>query len=220
MTHPDHHIEDDTLLSYAAGCLSPAASIVVASHMSLCPRCRAAVAVAEVVGGTVLEDISPAPLSERSSEEMLARLDQPAPVPRREVESNDVASALGIDMPKPLRDAFSKKSLWWRWVSPGVRFAEVMKDDTGARLGLLRIQPGASIAQHGHSGDEMAMVLSGGYRDGSAGFRRGDAQAVDESVVHAPVGDNDGPCLALLMTRGPIRPTRFIAKIFRHLSGF
>ena len=35
-----HHLPDDLLLTYAAANLAEAWSLVVATHLSLCPECR------------------------------------------------------------------------------------------------------------------------------------------------------------------------------------
>ena len=35
-----HHPDDSTLMSYAAGSLPAALAVVVAAHLSVCPRCR------------------------------------------------------------------------------------------------------------------------------------------------------------------------------------
>lgn len=43
-----HHIGDDLLLSYAAGTLDEASSLLVATHLALCPHCRAQIGRAHV----------------------------------------------------------------------------------------------------------------------------------------------------------------------------
>lgn len=214
---PNHHIQDDMLLAYAAGNLGEAASVLVASHLSMCPACRKGVLTAEAVGGALLDEIAPEPVSAGSLTAILEKLDAPAnPAPAK---PKPMASSL---LPRPLLDYMSggMETLRWGWVQPGVKFAELLIDDTGARMGLMRSQPGASITPHGHSGEEITLVLSGGYRDAGVGFVRGDVQSVDESTTHELVTDQDGECLSLVMVRGPIKPTRLIAKIFRHFTAF
>jgi putative transcriptional regulator len=49
---PNHHPGEATLLAYAAGGLGEGLSLVVASHLSFCPECRANVAAGEAVGGS------------------------------------------------------------------------------------------------------------------------------------------------------------------------
>lgn len=217
--YPNHHFDSDMLLAYAAGSLNEAASVVVATHLSLCPACRSRVMAAEVIGGALLDDITPAPVSAASVAAVLERLDAPAQSAPVKVKISTGAPAI---LPQPLHDYVSgdMEKLRWSWVQPGVKFAELLVDDSGARMGLMRTQPGASITPHGHSGDELTLVLSGGYRDAGVSFVRGDVQAVDENTTHELVADLDGECLSLVVIRGPVKPTRLIAKIFRHFTNF
>ena len=101
-----------------------------------------------------------------------------------------------------------------------MKYADVLKDAGGVRLELIQTAPGAAITPHGPSGEELTVVLSGGYRDGNAQFRRGDIQSVDENVIHEPVTDTDGGCLSLLMISGPLKPRSLVARIFCYLTGF
>lgn len=217
---PTHHMHDEMLLAYAAGSLGEAESVLVATHLSLCPMCRARVLAAETVGGVLLDDIAPEPVSGASLTAILDRLDAPQSIGPANPKSAKAEKAAVF--PQPLRDYMGGglDSLRWGWVQPGVKFAELLTDETGARMGLMRSKPGASITPHGHSGDELTLVLSGGYHDASIGYRRGDVQTVDESVTHELVTDQDGECLSLVMIRGQIKPTSLIAKIVRHFTAF
>lgn len=74
MTHAAYHITEETLLSYAAGMLAEAPSGVVAAHLPGCTRCRSAVAALEIVGGALLDEIAPVPMSAEALSLILARL--------------------------------------------------------------------------------------------------------------------------------------------------
>lgn len=208
---PHHHVEDDMLLAYAAGTLNEAASVIVAAHIGMCRRCRNAARVAEMIGGAALEASAPvdvAPLN-------LEKLDSAT-----HDEHREVGSVFGVQVPPAVAPYLPTQPLRWRFLQPGIRFAELFTDSTGTRFGFMRTTAGTVATTHSHSGEEMAMVLSGGYRDGSLAFRRGDVQTSDETVTHAPVTDSDGPCLLLLAIRGPIRPTTFLARLLRPFTGF
>jgi len=58
-----HHIGDDLLLNYASGALDEASSLLVATHLALCPTCRGRAERAEMIGGELLESLPPAELS-------------------------------------------------------------------------------------------------------------------------------------------------------------
>ncbi|MGL1147904.1 zf-HC2 domain-containing protein, partial [Vibrio parahaemolyticus] len=57
-----HHPSNSLLLDYAAGTLDEASSLLIATHLTLCPHCRREVAAAEAIGGSLLDDLPAAPL--------------------------------------------------------------------------------------------------------------------------------------------------------------
>jgi putative transcriptional regulator len=219
---PQHHINDDMLLAYAAGTLDRAASLLAATHLSLCLFCRTNLIAMEAVGGALLEDIAPEPISEATVGEVLSRLDAQGAGQRAASPKVDAKSLAGTLLPRCLLSYLPKdlNDLQWNRLSPGIKYSEMLKDANGTRVGLIRAAAGASVVEHGHSGEEFTVVLSGGYRDGAAQFRRGDIQSVDESVIHKPVTDTGGECLSLVMISGPIKPTPLIARIFHFFTGF
>ena len=46
-----HHLDDATLMSFAAGALPAALAAVAAAHADMCPRCRREIAALERLGG-------------------------------------------------------------------------------------------------------------------------------------------------------------------------
>jgi anti-sigma factor ChrR (cupin superfamily) len=52
-----HHLDDATLMSFAAGSLPAALSAVAAAHVAMCTRCRREVAGLERVGGALLAEL-------------------------------------------------------------------------------------------------------------------------------------------------------------------
>lgn len=74
-----HHPTEDRLAAYAAGGSSEAESLLVASHLVLCPDCRRRVGDYEALGGMLLEALPAEPLAEDSLARTLARLDRTAP---------------------------------------------------------------------------------------------------------------------------------------------
>ena len=64
-------------MGYAAGHLSEAFSLVVATHVTLCDDCRARLESLEALGGAVLDAEEEAPVSIDALARMMARLDVP-----------------------------------------------------------------------------------------------------------------------------------------------
>ena len=59
MTQIKHHLSDALLMGYAAGSLPEAFNLVVATHISMCDECRAALAEYDAIGGEVMLDADP-----------------------------------------------------------------------------------------------------------------------------------------------------------------
>jgi putative transcriptional regulator len=216
-----HHPSDDLLWSYAAGSLDEPSSILIATHLSLCPVCRTVVAKAESVGGELFEDLTSADIEAGSLDSVLARLDETEELPRvvAEPASDDAES---VSIPRPLKDYLpgAVPSLPWRWLGPGVKYTAINTEARGPKVGLLRIAPGTKVPMHGHIGNEMTMVLAGGYTDATGNYQRGDVEAADDGLVHQPVADAGEECLCLVVTEGELQPTGLIAKALQPFFRF
>ena len=78
MNNTAHIIQDEWLLSYAAGNLSPARSLLIASQMAYHEPVQEKVADAELIGGALLNDAVPASVDSSMLDSLLRRLeDQP-----------------------------------------------------------------------------------------------------------------------------------------------
>lgn len=78
-----HHLTEPLLLAYAAGSLPEAFSLAVATHVSMCDACRAALESHQAVGGALLDQAEPAAVSEDALTTALARIKAPPPPPAR-----------------------------------------------------------------------------------------------------------------------------------------
>jgi putative transcriptional regulator len=213
-----HHPPEDLILAYAAGSLDEASSVLVATHLALCPGCRKGLSHAEAVAGELMEDLTPAPMESAALDAALARLDTPV-----QAAARAVAKTADELLPQPLRDYVKGElaSVKWQWKGFGVQYAPLLTDAaSGYKLGLLKVAAGVRVPHHGHSDDELTMVLAGGYSNEFGAFARGDVEFADPDVKHQPVADADGPCLCLVITRGPLKPTGFIASLLMPLFAF
>lgn len=209
MMLPVHHPSLELLLDYAAGSIGEAAGLALATHLALCPECREVVARLESVGGALLEEIEPAAMPPDALDNLLARLDEPIPVPAFRPPA-DVA--VPVPVPQPLRGYLGQglEAVRWKRVMRGVEQVDlaVCEGRTGnVRARLLRIGPGVRVPRHTHDGTEMTLVLAGGFSDGGKQYRRGDFSFCDGATDHGPVADDDGDCLCLTVTDAPLRLT-------------
>ena len=211
MTHdaPSHHLTQDLILGYSAGTLPEAVNLIVATHVSLCDECRAALGAADALGGAVLEGCAGAALSDDCLDGALRliRLDAPsAAVP--------VAAPRDPVLPAPLRDYVggSLADVKWRPVGMGVKQA-ILHADAQATARLLFIPAGTAVPDHGHRGMELTLVLQGAFSDEDGTFRRGDIEVAHEDVQHMPVADISADCICLAVTDAPLKFRRLLPRL-------
>ena len=213
---PTHHIGEELLLDYAAGATTEAMSLLIASHLALCPMCRAQLAELELVGGAMLDALPGDDDDDAGLEAVLARLDRdedgfdapPAPAP---------AAVDGIVLPEPLRGYVGKDVGALRWKRRMRGLDECVLPVGGARVSLMRIHRGASMPKHTHAGNELTLVLTGGFTDARGSYLRGDVAVTDQHVDHQPTADLDEDCLCLAVVDAPLRLT---GRMTRFLNPF
>ena len=122
-------------------------------------------------------------------------------------------------LPEPLRSRVGPldESAWQRLV-PGVIQQVPLTSDAGT-LRLVRMRPGAVVPDHGHQGDELNLVLSGGFTDRGEHVDRGDLAIADVEVEHALRVDAGEPCIILQVLDGPIVPRTLLGKVVGALTG-
>jgi putative transcriptional regulator len=200
-----HPIPDEFLLDYAAGTAPEPITVLVATHVALGGKSRAALRNLEAAGGALLNNIVPMPVTPDALQRVMARLgpqDQPAQPARP--SGRPPVSALPGPLQRYVPDGLA--SLPWR--SRGWGLAEAVlpcATSSPYRMSLLRIGAGGGIPRHTHRGPELVLVLAGGFSDQHGHYGRGDICYADETVEHRPTADPDGECLCLAVTRGPIR---------------
>jgi len=215
-----HHPSEEVLVAYASGALSEPLSLLVATHLTLCPGCRDEVRDYEALGGILLEELPPAPIAPDCLAAVFRRLDEAATAPRPAARPAPVAA--DPRLPQPLCSYINGglDRLRWASVKPGLRIADLRLGRHPVRTRLLRAQPGTSIPRHTHAGTEAMLVLAGGFTDEHCHCRRGDVRFADETVTHRQVIDPDEECLCLLVTDGPVRLTGLLGLLGRFVNHF
>jgi putative transcriptional regulator len=206
---PTHHPDEAMLMDYASGALPEALSLVVATHLALCPDCRAETSRFEAVGGAILSSAPPAAIENASRERALAAIER---APRTAGRSSTKAPAARADadsgvpvLPQPLRTyaGGEPKELSWRW--RGSLSECPLRLSGGFNVRLMKIRNGAAMPRHGHHGMEYTLVLAGGFSDAGGHYLRGDVAIADPAVEHKPVADTGEDCLCLAVSEGPVR---------------
>jgi putative transcriptional regulator len=196
-------IHDEYLLDYAAGAAPEAVSVLVASHLELCPAARATLARLEAVGGVYLEQLPPAGLSPATIEAVFAKLDSTP----QEIRAALPQTRDAFGLPKALAPYIPEggiDALQWRKASRG--FEEAMLTRQGHHaMSLLRSTNGGRVPTHSHTGTELLLVLDGSFHDERAIYARGDVSIGDGDVMHSPTVDRGQNCLCLAVDDGAAR---------------
>ena len=183
------HPTEPTLAAYAAGSLPYAIGLIVATHLGQCPTCRRALDTLEATGGALLEDLPPVSLAPAALDQLLGRVDEPAP-PSRPI--------LNPDLPAPLNR--TPLGRWWP-AGRGIRYRP-LRTTGPAWGGLLLVQPGRSLMPHGHIGLELTCVLSGAFVDGDHEYGAGDLAEPAADHDQPPIVIGTDPCLCVIATEG------------------
>lgn len=210
------HPSPELMARYVAGTLSPAAALVVESHLALCDDCAAAERDMLALGGLILEDLPPSELDARLFERTLARLDEKRPTARPAPARRPVRD-LGIRLPAPIAD---RATSGWRWMGPGMAFARLdVPEDPVTNLILLKIAAGKRMPTHGHSGEELTLVLQGAFEDEHGRCTAGDLAEEDDDTHHTPVVTGEETCICLASIEGRLRPHGLIGRLVSPLIG-
>lgn len=206
-----HHLNDALLMGYAAGHLSEAFGLVVATHVTMCDDCRARLESFEALGGAVIEAEDETAVSTDALARMMARLEVPvvsAPpkAPRKTSLPTPVAAYVGGDL-----DAVK-----WRALGGGVRQA-ILPTGPKATVRLLHIPAGQAVPDHGHRGMELTLVLRGAFRDATDRFGPGDLEIAGEDLAHKPVAEAGEDCICLAATDAPLRFAGFMPRLLQPL---
>lgn len=197
-----HHLTDELLMGYSAGSLPEAFNVVVASHISMCDTCRAALAEYDAVGGEVMMKTDPTEMAEDS---LLATLELIAQMPMVK-PTRPVAPAPKAVFPAPLRDyvAGDVDAVKWRKIGGGVS-QMVLETSKDATVRLLKIPAGVAMPDHGHNGTELTLVLQGAFEDEDDYFAAGDIEVANEDLTHTPVAAQGQDCICLAATDAPLQ---------------
>ncbi len=211
-----HHLTDALLMGYAAGTLPEAFNLVVATHISMCDDCRAALAEFEAVGASVMMDSGAVAMDDGALAAVLDRLDDDdveAAPPARTQQSGlfpmPLQNYVGGDLP----------AVRWRKIGGGVSQMVLPCDDGAATVRLLHIPAGTAVPDHGHHGTELTLVLQGAFCDEVDRFGAGDVEVANEDLDHMPVAELGEDCICLAASEAPLRFKGWLPRIAQRIVG-
>ena len=211
----------ELLMDYAAGTLPEAESLLVATHLSLCPQSRREVSRYEQVGGTMLDSCEAAEVSPACRERVLKAITALAPEPAANTSRDEFVCRV---LPAPLRSyvGCGASEIKWTKRMKGLDALDlpVKGKSPATKARLLRIKPGTAIPEHNHQGEEYTLLLSGSMEDGRQTFRRGDIAVSGPETRHAPKAGAGEDCVCLVVTTAPIQLTGIFGRFLNPFVRF
>ena len=125
MTKIKHHLTEELMIAYASGNLAESFSVAVATHISLCDQCRAALESYNAVGGALLEDTEGAALSSDALAKTMALIEQ-HPL------EDQVQAPKVSNVPAPLADYIGTDLDAIKWQPIGMGVKQSVLKTTGA----------------------------------------------------------------------------------------
>ncbi len=213
-----HRPTDETLAAYVGGALDEPSRLVVAAHLSLCPKSRATVRMLEAAGGVLLDETQPVPLAEGRLEKVLDRLDDQG----SKLSADERLAELPSDLPPNVAPIFAGLPLGpWRTLGLGLKMRAIeVERPPDTRLFMLKAEPGIRLPHHRHTGREWTCVLQGAFRHEHGRFGAGDFDEADESVEHHPFVEEGERCICIVAMQGDIELQGWFGKLLQPLVRF
>ena len=215
-----HHPDDFILLDYSAGSLGVARALAVSVHLSYCRQCQEQLKSLNALGGIILADSQPGgsdsePQPERaedtwaSDENFDALMANLTAEPQTSKPSSSGHSSAGYHNPLERYLPRSLDKLDWHQQTPSIACYDLnsLVDDQGYGVALQKIKAGARVPRHSHRGQELTVVLTGGFSDGLGVYQQGDYIARDPSHHHSPTAMQNEDCICLTVLDAPMRFT-------------
>jgi putative transcriptional regulator len=211
-----HHLDDATILAFAAGTLGEAHGIVAAAHIAGCNHCRANWRTAESLGGEMLSAQDEVGVTDVCRAATLASLDLT-------LDSTTNKMPLNSDLPPAIARLLGEGGLSainWHKKAPGIAVFDVpMSKGDKTHLKFLRIGTGRTMPEHGHGGEELTLILQGSYRDHMGQFKTGDVADLNEDVEHQPVVDSVEDCICVVAIEAPTKFKSIWARLAQPFIG-
>ena len=207
------HPESDLLVEYATGSLSLAPCISVTTHLQFCDACSRSVESLKDIGGDLLETSEAMPVSDELFDRILNCIETSAESDVATQVSSEPSAKSGIDdeitsnLPDYVRNLLPGNELSWRKLSSSLRVAPISVGEDRFELALHRITAGGKAPEHGHTGQEITVVLKGSFSDEDGVYQPGDFIIREAGDTHRPFAAQNEECICLSVLAAPIKLT-------------
>jgi putative transcriptional regulator len=213
-----HHLDDATLMSYAAGSLPEALGAVVATHLTLCAQCRGELTAMERLGAVTMDTLAPEPIVRSMSR----TTEGSAPVGTDQRDHGLATIERSGDVPAPLSRLVGNdlSAIQWKRLGLGVWHVPLpLSEGAKGDLRLIKVGPGQAMPEHGHGGSELSLILQGSYIDEIGHFGVGDVADLDDAVEHRPMAHIEAGCICLIASEEKAKFKGIFARMLQPLIG-
>lgn len=197
------HPHPDQLVEFAAGSCRAGVSIAVSVHLHYCATCRQALSELESTSAVLFEQQAPAPVAATAFASLMDRIEREPAAPAMAAEqpaTRRFPRALASLLPDSL------EQLEWRQPMKNLRVSRLL-DDGDLIIGLHHMKAGGRVPNHQHRGEEISVVLEGGFSDQLGSYAEGDFIRRSGKDTHSPRADAHEDCLILSVVEAPVKLT-------------
>lgn len=195
------HPSSDQLIEFSSGTGSSAMNIAISTHLHYCQECRRKVTDMETTAAVMFNEQSTVEIDKGGFDQLMARIKaEPAPTIEK-------AKPVPSRFPPIVEKLINKdtESLDWKSPMKNLRVSRLMTDETGLILGLHHMKSGGRVPNHAHRGNEISVVIEGGFSDEMGSYGPGDFIHLSTEHSHSPQADADGDCWLLSLVEAPVK---------------
>lgn len=197
------HPSSDQLIEFSSGTGSSALSIAISTHLHFCGECRVRVGELESTAAVLFEEQSSIPVEMEGFDKLMSRIAAEPAAPKTVTKQEPTR------FPPMIEKLINRdtEALDWRNPMKNLRVCRLMTDESGFILGLHHMKSGGRVPNHTHRGNEISVVIEGGFSDALGSYRPGDFIHLSTDHVHSPQADADGDCWLLSIVEAPVKLT-------------
>ncbi len=224
--HPDTAV----LKQFAAGELPDSISVIVASHVEMCPQCQKVVELENELLAKQAFDSETSDLSgsfgdsvvldslqvEDEFATMIASITSDNSTPHAatcsKADNELIVNGKTISLPRALSSIRLKE---WSGIGKVSR-SRLDLDDDNLRASLLHIDVGGQVPAHTHKGFEITLLLQGSFKDEMGTYKQGDFVWLNGEHTHNPISEEG--CICLTVSSDALHFTEGVSKLFNPIG--
>ncbi|RUO77668.1 ChrR family anti-sigma-E factor [Idiomarina seosinensis] len=219
------HPSEAILYQYAAGDLGASMTLVVGTHIDMCPVCQQTVGEIEedlcrqhldtVVETLTVPSSDHEGISKAHCDKMLEEIFSSEAKPPVKAEELICLEGRRFILPRTLAHNRSRIGDWTNMV--GKLWRAPVNVGPKGHTNLIYMAPGTQVPEHTHKGQEATLVVDGVFNDEKDIYYNGDFILLDGERTHTPQ-TTDHDCLTLATLDAPLHFTSGISRLLNPFS--